>query len=163
MVRVSLLVIREARTIKTNTTIKVSAPQTITLSAADSDGNAVTDDVVIRSGESETVTVTASGANAGDMVTFTKNGTAMDAVAADKDGNATLDITMSEAGTVTVSAASGQYSSDDLTITFVVQEGRIAYSDADGNPVYLIAKTSGQVGIDDFMALVEGVWQQRRR
>ena len=139
--------------IKTNTTIKVSAPQTITLSAADSDGNAVTDDVVIRSGESETVTVTASGVNSGDMVTFTVDGTAdADAVKADKDGNATRDITMSEAGSVTVSASRGQYMSDDLTITFVVQAGRIAYTDADNMPVYLVSMDDMTVDGNDIVA-----------
>ena len=34
------------------------------------------------------------------------------------------------------------------------EEGRKAYVDGDGNAVYLIAKDSGTVGVDDFLALV---------
>ena len=130
---------------------KIQMPLTIALSASDSDGNAVTDDVVISSGETETVTVTASGLSAGGDVTFTANGKDT-SKKADKDGNATLDISMSEAGTVTVSAASGQYMSDDLTITFVVQAGRVAYEDADGNPVYLISMDDMKMDANDVIA-----------
>ena len=108
-----------------------------------------------------TVTVAAEGYTAGDMVTFTKNGTAMDPVAANDDGNAKLDITMSEAGTVTVSATDGRYSADELTITFVegpAAPARQSYADANGDPVYLIytgdAPSDPTVGVDDFLALV---------
>ena len=135
-------------------TFTIGAPLTPVLSVQDSDGNDVTDDVTISAGKSETVTVTATGFNAGSMVTFSKNGTAMDPVTAGDDGSASLDITMSEAGTVTVSAASGQYSTDEVSIVFVVQEGRRSYTDADGNPVYLISDGDMTVGTDDFLAFV---------
>ena len=104
-----------------------------------------------------TVTVAAEGFGAGDMVTFTKNGTAMDAVAADDDGIAKLDITMSAAGTVTVSATDGQYSTGDLEIVFVevpAEEGRKAYVDENGDPVYVISDLDMTVGVDDFLALL---------
>ncbi len=105
-----------------------------------------------------TVTVAAEGYNAGSMVTFTKNGTAMDPVAANDDGTATLDITMAEAGTVTVSATDGRYPADELAITFVQGSARMAYVDANGDPVYLVyagdAPSDMTVGVDDFLALV---------
>ncbi len=97
------------------------------------------------------------GLNAGDMVTFTKNGVDMDPIAADEDGNAKLSVTMAAEGTVTVSAASGGNSTGDLEIVFVeepAEEGRKAYVDADGDAVYLISDTDMTVGVDDFLALV---------
>ncbi len=106
-----------------------------------------------------TVTVRAEGFNEGDMVTFTRNGTAGDPVAADADGNAPLMITASMAGTTTVSASNGVYSTDALTITFVegpVAPARTPYTDANGDPVYLIVEDdpTRTVGVDDFLALV---------
>ncbi len=104
-----------------------------------------------------TVTVAAEGYNAGSMVTFTKNGTMMDPVAADDDGVARLMITMSEAGSVTVSATDGDWPSDELTITFVEgpdEPARMAYVDDNGDPVYLIADGDMTVGVDDFQAFV---------
>ena len=105
-----------------------------------------------------TVTVAAEDFNAGDMVTFTKNGTAMDPVAANDDGVAKLDITMSAAGTVTVSASSDQASTGELVIVFVeapvVTPTRTAHVNAEGEPVYLISDTDMTVGVDDFLAFV---------
>ncbi len=133
----------------------------ITLWVPGQDGDQAGNDVVIPADPGEvTVTARAEGFNEGDMVTFTKDGTAMDPVTADADGYADLMITMSAAGSVTVSAASGQYSSDPLTITFV--EGpdepmRMAYADADGNPVYLVDMMDNTVDLMDYM-LFRAAW-----
>ena len=141
--------------VKTNMTIKVVAPLTPVLSlwVPDNDTDQAGNDVVVPA-DGITVTVTVDGFKANSDVTFTKDGTAMDAVKADDNGTANLDIAMSGAGTVMVSAMSGQYSTDTLTINFVEKASRVSYVDADGKPVYLIAKTSGKVGIEDFLALV---------
>ena len=91
----------------------ISAPLTpvLTLWVPGSDVDEAGNDVVIPADPGDiTVTVAAAGFNAGDMVTFTRNGTAMDPVAADDDGVARLDITASLAGTTTVSASNGVYS-----------------------------------------------------
>ena len=114
-------------------------------------------DVVIPAGGEVTVTVAAEGYEAGSMVTFTKNGQAMDPVAANDDGVAKLMITMSAAGTVKVSATDGDWSADELTITFVeapAEPMRMAYVDGNGDPVYLISTTDMTVGVDDFLALI---------
>ena len=141
--------------VKTNMTIKVVAPLTPVLSlwVPDNDTDQAGNDVVVPA-DGITVTVTVDGFKSGSDVTFTKDGTAMDPVKADDNGTANLDIAMSGAGTVMVSAMSGQYSTDTLTINFVEKASRVSYVDADGKPVYLIAKTSGKVGIEDFLALV---------
>ena len=135
---------------------------TPTLSVWDSEGNDVTgQDVVIPADGDATVTVAAEGYNAGDMVTFTRNGTAMEPVAANDDGVAKLDITASVASTTTVSATDGRYSTDALTITFVdtpPEPDRKSYVDANGDTVYLVytgdAPPDMTVGTDDFLALV---------
>ena len=134
----------------------------ITLWVPGFDDDQAGNDVVVPA-DGITVTVAAEGFAGGDMVIFTKDGTAMDPVEANDDGVAKLDISMSAAGSVTVSAASGQYSSDDLTIMFVdapdePEPARKSYVDADGNPVYLVytgdAPPNMTVGVDDFLALV---------
>ena len=104
-----------------------------------------------------TVTVAAEGYNPGDMVTFTKDGTAMDPVAADDDGVARLMISMSEAGTVTVSATNGRYATGDLEIVFddtPPKPVRKQFVDANGDPVYLISAENMTVDVSDFLALV---------
>ena len=167
-VRVSLSHLLKDDTITRNRDIRssvqfiISKPLTPTLSVWDSEGNDVTgQDVVIPADGDATVTVAAEGYNAGDMVTFTRNDTAMDPVAANDDGVAKLDITASMAGTTTVSATDGRYSTDALTITFVdtpPEPDRKSYVDANGDPVYLIytgdAPPDMTVGTDDFLALV---------
>ncbi|MDE2698166.1 MAG: T9SS type A sorting domain-containing protein, partial [Gemmatimonadota bacterium] len=68
------------------------------------------------------------------------------------------------ASTTTVSAASGQYSTDELTITFVEapsELSRKAYVDANGDPVYLISTADMTVGSDD-AALFNSVWGMTR-
>jgi hypothetical protein len=130
----------------------------LTLWVPGAEGDQAGNDVVIPADPGDvTVTVAAADFGAGSDITFTKNGTALDAVPADDDGVARLMITMSAAGTVTVSASDGDWDTDELTITFVeapAEEGRKAYVDANGDAVYLIAKSSGTVGVDDFLALV---------
>ncbi len=143
---------------RTPASFTFAAPLTPKIAASE------TGDVTIPVDGEAMVTVTASGYNAGSMVTFTKtkNGTAMDPVtkAADDDGNATLDITMAEAGTVTVLATDGRYKTDELTITFTdtpAKPMRIGYYDANGDPVYLILISDTDdmtVGVDDFLAFV---------
>ena len=143
---------------------KISAPLTpaLTLWVPGSDMDEAGNDVSIPADPGNiTVTVRAEGFNAGDMVTFTRNGEDAGTEEADGDGNAPLMITASMAGTTTVSATNGVYSTDELTITFVegpVAPARKSYVDAEGNPVYLIyagdAPSDMTVGVDDFLALV---------
>ena len=157
----------DARSQNTRSTVqfKISAPLTpvLTLWVPGSDVDEAGNDVVIPADPGDiTVTVAAAGFNAGDMVTFTKNGTALDPVAANDDGAATLDITMAAAGTVTVSATNGVYSADELAVVFVdaptepAVPTRKAYANAAGEPVYLVysgdAPPDMTVGLDDFNA-----------
>lgn len=147
----------DVRTTKVFNIVTALMPE-LTLWVPGSDVNEAGNDVVIPADPgSIMVTVAAEGYNAGSMVTFTKNGTMMDPVAADDNGVARLMITMSAAGSVTVSATDGDWPSDELAITFV--EGpdepvRMAYADANGDPVYLIDDGDMTVGVDDFQAFV---------
>ena len=120
-----------------------------------SDTDQAGNDVVVPA-DGITVTVAAEGYGAGAMVTFTKNGTAMDPVAADDDGVARLNIDMDAAGTVTVSATDGRFSTGDLKVVFTAPAAptRKSYVDASGQPVYLIASGDMTVGVDDFLAFV---------
>ena len=103
------------------------------------------------------------GLPAGTMVTFTKNGTAMDPVAVDEDGYAKLPVTMSAAGSVTVSAMAGQYSADELTITFVEapdEPVRLSFNtepDGSGDPVYLIDLLDNMTDLADY-GLFRAAW-----
>jgi hypothetical protein len=108
-----------------------------------------------------TVTVAAEDYNPGDMVTFTINGVPEDDPRPANDGVAKLDITRAGEGTVTVSATDGNWPAetkageDVLTITFVeapAEEGRMAYVDADDNPVYLVATDDMTVNEGDIVA-----------
>ena len=75
---------------------------------------------------------------------------------ANADGHAPFTVPLSGSGTVTVTASSGQYSAS-LDVVYEeapAEEGRKAYVDSNGDAVYLIAKDSGTVGVDDFLALV---------
>ncbi len=128
----------------------------ITLWVPGAEGDQAGNDVTIPAGGSVTVTARAEGLNEDDMVTFTVDGEAQDAVAADADGNAGQPIELSGSGTVSVTATSGQYSAS-LDVVYEeapAEEGRKAYVDSNGDAVYLIAKDSGTVGVDDFLALV---------
>ena len=143
-----------------NLSAKIVTPlmPVLTLWVPGSDQDEAGNDVVIPADPGNiTVTVAAEGFTAGRMVTFAQDGAAGDPVTADDDGVAKLTITASEAGSVTVSASSGQYSTDELTITFVdtpPEPVHVAYTDADGNPVYLVSDTDMTVGTDDFLAFV---------
>ena len=111
-----------SQNIRSTVKFAISAPLSpeLTLWVPGSDVDEAGNDVTIPADTGTiTVTVRAEGFNEGDMVTFTRNGTAMDPVEADADGNAPLMITATVASTTTVSASSGQYSTDELTITFV--------------------------------------------
>lgn len=148
----------DVRTTKVFNIVTALMPE-LTLWVPGSDVNEAGNDVVIPADPGDImVTVAAEGYNASSMVTFTKNGTMMEPVAADDNGVARLMFTMSAAGSVTVSATDGDWPSDELTITFV--EGpdepvRMAYADANGDPVYLIAADGDMtVGVDDFQAFV---------
>lgn len=133
----------------------------LTLWVPGSDMDEAGNDVVIPADPGDvTVTVAAEGYNAGSMVTFTKDGTAMDPVAADDGGVAKLMITMSAAGSVTVSATDGHWDAEALTITFV--EGpdepvRMSYVDANGDPVYLVDMMDNTVDLKDYM-LFRAAW-----
>ena len=147
---------QDVRTPKIFRVVSALSP-VLTLWVPGSDQDEAGNDVVIPADPGDvTVTVAAAGFNAGSDITFTKDGTALDAVA-DDDGVAKLDITMSAAGTVTVSASDGRWDTDELSITFVeapAEPTRMAYVDADGNAIYLIADGDMTVGVDDFLALV---------
>ncbi len=149
-----------SQNVRSSAKFKISAPlePVLTLWVPGSDVDEAGNDVVIPADPGDvTVTVAAAGFNAGDMVTFTRNGTAGDPVTADDDGVARLMITAGAAGSTTVSASNGVYSTDELTITFVdtpAEPARKSYVDANGAPVYLISDADMTVGVDDFLALV---------
>ena len=151
-----------SQNVRSSAKFKISAPlePVLTLWVPGSDVDEAGNDVVIPADPGDvTVTVAAAGFNAGDMVTFTRNGTAGDPVAADDDGVARLMITASVASTTTVSASNGVYSTDELTITFVDTPAvatRKSFASSDGMPVYLVysgdAPPDMTVGLDDFGA-----------
>ena len=149
-----------SQNVRSSAKFKISAPlePVLTLWVPGSDVDEAGNDVVIPADPGDiTVTVAAAGFNAGDMVTFTRNGTAGDPVAADSDGVARLMITASVASTTTVSATNGVYSTDELEIVFTdgpAAPARKSYVDANGDPVYLISDADMTVGVDDFLALV---------
>ncbi len=149
-----------SQNIRSTAKFKISAPlePELTLWVPGSDVDEAGNDVVIPADPGDvTVTVAAAGFNAGNMVTFTRNGTAGDPVTADDDGVARLMITAGAAGSTTVSASNGVYSTYELTITFVdapAEPARKSYVDANGAPVYLISDADMTVGVDDFLALV---------
>ena len=146
-----------SRDIKATQSFTISAPLdlSITLWVPGLDGDQAGNDVTIPAGGSVEVTARAEGLNEGDMVTFTVDGEAQEAVAADADGFAGQMIELSGSGTVSVTAMSGQYTAS-LDITHAEQEGRRSFADANGDPVYFVVpdKASGSVGVDDFLALV---------
>ena len=157
-------VVTRGRNIRSSAKLDISEPLTpvLTLWVPGSDVDEAGNDVVIPADPGDvTVTVAAAGYNAGSMVTFTRNGTAMDPVAADDNGVARLTITASMASTTTVSATDGRYATDELTITFVdtpPEPARQRFVDANGDPVYLIytgdAPSDLTCGVNDFLALV---------
>ena len=86
----------DARSQNTRSTVqfKISAPLTpaLTLWVPGYDTDQAGEDVSIPADPGDvTVTVAATGFNAGDMITFTQNGTAGDPVAADDDGRCQVD------------------------------------------------------------------------
>lgn len=124
----------------------------ITLWVPGMDGDQAGETVTIPAGGSVDVTARAENLNEGDTVTFNVGDMETEATA-DADGYATQSITLTGSGTVTVTASVGQYS-ESLDIVHEEQMGRVSYTDAEGNPVYLIAKSSGTVGVDDFLAFL---------
>ena len=140
-------------------TIQQPLEISITLWVPGQDGDQVGNDVTIPAGGTVTVTARAEGLNEDDTVTFTVDGVDTEATA-DADGNAGQPIELSGSGTVSVTATSGQYSAS-LDVVYEeapAEEGRKAYVDSNGDAVYLIAKDSGTVGVDDFLALVAAFW-----
>ena len=102
--------------------------------------------------EGAMITVQAEGYEAGSTVTFSDGTEAT----ADDSGNAALKLPF-EVGTVTVSATDGRFMAAEKTWMFVETPSepvRMAYVDADGNPVYLVSDADMTVGTDDFLALV---------
>ena len=122
------------------------------------DGVDKTDETIIfPAGGSVDVTVRAGaeGLNEGDTFTLTTPLGSVD-LTADADGYAEHTVSVGTSGTTTVTVSSGQ---DEANVDIVAEEapaeeGRKAYVDDAGDPVYLIAKSSGTVGVDDFLALV---------
>ncbi len=143
-----------SRDIKATESFTISAPLdlSITLWVPGMDGDQAGETVTIPAGGEVEVTARAEGLDEGDTVTFNVDGDETEATA-DASGYATQSITLTGSGTVSVTATSGQYSTS-LDIVHEEQMGRRSYVDANGDPVYLIAKSSGTVGVDDFLALV---------
>ena len=153
--------------VRSNAMFRVIVPLNpmLTLWVPGSDMDEAGNEVVVPA-DGITVTVAAEGYEAGSMVTFTKNGTAMDPVAANDEGTASLMIMMSAAGTVTVSATDGHWPANNgeaLTITFVdepsvPEPARKSYVDANDMPVYLIytgdMPPDMTVDVNDFLAFV---------
>ena len=89
----------DIRTQRVSFAIVAPLMPTLTLWVPGVEGDQAGNDVTIPADAADImVTVNAEGYKAGSMVTFTKDGTAMDAVTANDDGTASLMITMSEAG-----------------------------------------------------------------
>ena len=110
-----------SQNIRSTAKFKISAPLTpmLTLWVPGMDEDQAGNDVLIPADPGEiTVTVAAQGYNAGDMVTFTRNGEDAGTMEADDDGVARLMITASVASTTTVSATNGLYETGELTIVF---------------------------------------------
>ena len=106
---------------------------------------------VLGAAEGDMITVLAEGYDAGSTVTFT-HGTDMTEATADSDGNASLMLPFAE-GTVTVSATDGRYDAPEKTWMFEAappEPMRMAFTDANGNPVYLIDLTDNTVGLNDY-------------
>ena len=149
-----------SQNIRSTAKFKISAPLTpmLTLWVPGMDEDQAGNDVMIPVDPGEiTVTVAAQGYNAGDMVTFTRNGEDAGTMEADDDGVARLMITASVASTTTVSATNGVYETGELTIVFddtPPKPERQKFVDANGDPVYLISAENMTVGVDDFLALV---------
>ncbi len=136
-------------------TIQQPLDITITLWVDGVEGDQADETVIIPAGESVDVTARAEGLNEGDVVTFSTLLGSVD-VPANADGHAPYTVPLSGSGAVKVTATSGQYSAilDVVYEEAPAEEGRKAYVDSNGDPVYLIAKSSGEVGVDDFLALV---------
>ena len=106
---------------------------------------------VLGAAEGDMIKVVAEGYDPGSMVTFT-HGTDMTEATADSDGNASLMLPFAE-GTVTVSATDGRYDAPEKTWMFEAappEPMRREFTDANGNPVYLIDLTDNTVGLNDY-------------
>ena len=149
-----------SQNIRSTAKFKISAPlePVLTLWVPGMEEDQAGKDVLIPADPGDiTVTVAAAGYNAGDMVTFTRNGEDAGTVEADEDGVARLMITASVASTTTVSATNGVYATDELTIVFddrPPKPVRKQFVDANGDPVYLISAENMTVDVADFLALV---------
>ncbi|MYG48590.1 MAG: T9SS type A sorting domain-containing protein [Gemmatimonadales bacterium] len=149
-----------SQNIRSTAKFKISAPLTpmLTLWVPGMEEDQAGKDVMIPADPGEiTVTVAAEGYNAGDMVTFTRNGEDAGTVEADDDGVAKLMITASVASTTMVSATNGLYETGELTIVFddtPPKPVRKQFVDANGDPVYLISAENMTVDVADFLALV---------
>ena len=147
-----------SKSISGNASLSINEPVeiSITLWVPGQDGDQADNTVTIPAGGSVTVTARAEGLNEDDMVTFTVDGEAQDAVAADADGYAGQPIELSGSGTVSVTASSGQYSAS-LDVVYEeapAEEGRKAYVDGDGNAVYLITSENMRVDSADYAAFL---------
>ena len=143
-----------------NRTEKVTAFVKFTLEPQTSDSQLALEasetEVAITPGnDSGSATVTASGKFREDsVVAFTVDVTegSADDVTHSQKGDV-LTLTATGDATVSVTATDGVGTAEAVTITFDLQT-RVAYSDSDGNPVYLISDSDMTVGTDDFAAFV---------
>ena len=143
--------------IKTTKRFPISAPLelSITLWVPGQDGDQAGNTVTIPAGGSVDVTARAEGLNEGDEVTFTTALGSVD-VTANADGHAPYTVSLSGSGTVSVTASSGQYSAS-LDVVYEeapAEEGRKAYVDSNGDPVYLISDADMVVNTNDYLALL---------
>ncbi len=157
-----------SQNIRASAKFKISAPlePVLTLWVPGSNVNEAGNNVEIPADAGTvTVTVRAEGFNAGDMVTFTRNGEDVATREADDDGNASLMITATMASSTTVSASNGVYKTkDELTVTFVeapADLSRKKFADANGDPVYLVSLADMTVGSNDY-ALFSVAWGKTR-
>ena len=135
-----------------NLTIQAPLDISITLWVSGMDTDQAGETVTIPAGGEVMVTARAEGLNEGDMVTFNVDGEETEATA-DADGYAGQSITLTGSGTVSVTATSGQYSAS-LDIVHEEQAGRREFTDANGDPVYLVDLTDNTVNENDIMAFV---------
>ena len=143
-----------SQNIVSDATITIQEPVdlSITLWVPGMDTDQAGETVTIPAGGEVMVTARAEGLNEGDMVTFNVDGEETEATA-DADGYAGQPITLTGSGTVSVTATSGQYS-ESLDIVHEEQAGRREFTDANGDPVYLVDLSDNTVNENDITAFV---------
>ena len=133
-------------------TIQQPVDISITLWVPGKDGDQAGQTVEIPAGGTVAVTARAEGLNEGDSVTLSSPLGSVD-MTADANGHAAVTVPLSGSGSVTVTATSGQ-NSESLEVVYEEQSGRMAFVDANGDPVYLVDLSDNTVDQNDIMAFV---------